>query len=626
MHMQLLDKTKSVVILAAGSGKRLDIFETPKPLVKLRNKSLIIHTIERFKKQGIQNFFVVIKKNDKLIKKELIDFDNIEYIEQEGGPKGMLDSMLSIQAIINDAKNKDGFFVCMTDLYFDKNPLPSFNAVESCGLCVLVSKNYEINFNSGANEQVAVINDKIDYTLKTDTDEGLIYSEAGIYHFTNEAYKKFASLGQGKNTVREVFTEYGKSETITPVIMPDNVWFDINVPVDLIRAEIFIKNQVEKNKTLKTSIAKCEKMNITATYLYQKEIKYDVIVEKGIIDRVGEMEIIPHEHYYSPHYIIADKNIDELYAQKIQQQLIDAGYSVEKLLVDPGENSKSMEMYNVLANEMVTRGIDKKSIIISIGGGVVKDLAGFLASTIYRGVNLISFPTTILSQADAAIALKQGVNGKLGKNLFGSYFAPIKIIVDPTTLLTLQERYLYDGLAECIKQSFAQDIAFYNLFNEHKGDVRDIDFLEQVIKKAVALKVQSTSQDYEEENVALVNQYGHEFGHAVEHLSGYKLLHGESVAIGMRVSAELSKILGIAGQSLVTQHVELLKKYKLPVTIPKEIKGQDILNSLRFSKKYHGSKARFVLVDKIGSIWHDGDYYFVTCDDEAIIQAINNSY
>lgn len=624
--MKAYKKVKNAIILAAGSGNRLDIFETPKPIVKLNNKSLIMHAVDMLRNEGVDNFFIITKKGDKLIRKELLDIDGINYIEKESDNSGMLGSMLGIRSVIDSEELTGDFYVSMCDLCFSDNPIKRFDKNNYDGISVLVSSDSAAKENNGAQERVIVDGGRVSYD-KNEIEKNSNAYEAGIYRFTLAAYKDFLSyVKPDTETVHQVFHEYSKANHILPIEMNSNVWFDINEPVDLVRAELFLRNNIEVNVKKISDIAKNGKIKPTTSYEYNKKIKYDVIVEKNIIERLDEYEIIPHEFYYSPHFLVVDRNIDQLYGETIYQQFKKMGYIITKVLVDPGEASKSIGMYAKLGDEMVTSGIDKKSVIISVGGGVVKDLAGFLASTIYRGINFISFPTTVLSQSDAAIALKQGVNGHLGKNMFGTYYAPISVIVDPATLLTLEDRYLYDGIAECLKQSFAQDIEFYNLFKNYNGEVRDIDFLEEVVTKAATLKVESTSCDYKEENIALVNQYGHEFGHALEHLSGYTLLHGEAVAVGMRVSSELSKLLKISNQETVDKQIELMQKYRLPVTIPSNIKASDVLNSLRFSKKFHGNMARFVLVDKIGSIWHDGGYYFVTCNDKVITEAVNNSY
>jgi 3-dehydroquinate synthase len=620
-----LNHTKTAVILAAGRGERLNIFEIPKPLVKLGEKSMVCRTVDVLLEAGVNKIYIVVNKGEILIKKELFGKGNeIEYIEVYENKNGMLGSIMAIEDRI-----KEPFFITACDLLFSRNPYSYFSEIEENRnkINVLVSGNKENNRYSGANMKMKIEEGQIiEYfgSEKDDLDD--LAFEAGIYHFNSDSFAEFLKIKKDNPDLNivQVFKGCVEKNLLKPVYM-DDVWFDINNPVTLVRAELFLQN-ANTNGEINVKVSEYKKLKPEITFNYKKPLRFDVIVENGIIDSASEYEIIPHEYYYSPHHILIDKNIDALYGDKIFKQFKNLGYKINKILVDPGENSKSIEVYTKIANEMISKGIDKKSIIISVGGGVIKDLAGFLASSIYRGISMISFPTTVLSQCDAAIALKQGVNGDKGKNLFGSYYPPLKVIADPKTLLTLEDRYIYDGLAECLKQSFAQDESYFKFFNEYEGDIKNLDFLEKTVKTAVNLKVTSIEKDFNEENFALVNQYGHEVGHAVEHLSGYKLLHGESVAIGMRVSAELSCILGISNIEVLDSHISLLKKYRLPTAIPEYIKPEDIISSLRFSKKFHGNRARFVLVDKIGSIWHNNDYYFVACDDEVIIEALKRSY
>ncbi|MCU0821165.1 MAG: iron-containing alcohol dehydrogenase [Spirochaetes bacterium] len=613
--------TKTAVILAAGTGQRLDVFETNKPLVRLGRKTLISWTVERLQDAGIEDIYIVIRRDDKLMKKELLDFpDNVRIIEQKYSDRGMLGSMLSVRDEVSGP-----FFMTACDLFFDKNPLSLFgDKIKGDAVSVLLSTNKTNNSVCGAHEYIIYINGKITYTDNQSESNAL---EAGIYHFTEKSFSDFVKIAdsdKGITRVNRIFTKLGAS--LVPVLMDDIEWFDINTPVTLVRAELFLQKKLYPDDKLKPAEAKYKGLEITALYDYDMKLRFEVNVIKGIINKIHEYEIIPHEYYYSPHHLIIDRNIWELYGKKIYDQLNSLGYVVNKTLVDPGERSKSIENYARIAEEILATGIDKKSIIISVGGGVIKDLAGFIASTLYRGIGFISFPTTILSQCDAAIALKQGVNGIKGKNLIGSYYCPMKIVVDPSVLVTLEDRYISDGLAECFKQSFAQDINFFNFFYNYKGNFKDIDFLEEAVTTAVKLKVHSVQLDFYEENVSLVNQYGHEVGHAVEYLSGYRLLHGESVAIGMRVSAELSHLMGIADKSVVDAHIGLMTKYRLPVSVPEYINPDDIINTLRYNKKFHGSSARFVIVEKIGTLWHDENYYTIFCNDKLLQEAIDRSY
>jgi len=614
-------KTKTGVILAAGIGHRLDIFETHKPLVKLQGVSLLRWTIERFFSSGIEDIHIVVRPEDRLIRKELVElYDRVHLINHIYPEQGMLGAILSItQAGLNEP-----FFVTPCDLIFDGNPLALFPEASDAGaVSVLVSTDKNHNATSGAQEKCFFSDGTLEYAEKSDNFNAL---EVGIYHFTAASYDAFCQIASSTPDSNIVSKVFGAHERVVPVEMSGMAWFDINTPVTLVRADIFLQKQKLPDPPPRPIEAEFEPMPVTATFDYNKPIHFDVHVGQGALDQVNKYEIIPHEFFYSPHHILVDKNIDALYGQKVFEQFSALGYRVHKHLIDPGETSKSAEYYAATAEKILAIGIEKKSIILSIGGGVVKDLAGFLASTLYRGIGFISFPTTVLSQCDAAIALKQGVNGTRGKNLLGSYYAPMKVIVDPAVLKTLETRYIYDGLAECLKQAFAQDVDFYRFFDGYKGEIDEVNFLEEAVRRAIQLKVASITQDFFEENVSLVNQYGHEVGHAVEHLSGYELLHGESVAIGMRVSAELARVMGVAGQDVVDAHVELLKKYRLPCHVPRHIHSEDIVHTLRYNKKFHGGKARMVLVDQIGSLWHDGSYFTVFCDDRHLKEAIDKSY
>ncbi len=181
-------------------------------------------------------------------------------------------------------------------------------------------------------------------------------------------------------------------------------------------------------------------------------------------------------------------------------------------------------------------------------------------------------------------------------------------------------------MAECLKQSFAQDVKLFEFFHRYKGDIQDIHFLNDVLKKSIALKIDSFQKDYYEEKEALANQYGHEIGHAIEFLSGFQLAHGESVAIGMRVSAEIATILGILDKQVRDEHIELLKRYELPVVIPQNIKPQDIIDALRFHKKSHSNAVRMVLITKTGKMWSEGGAQMKECGESLILKGLLRSY
>ncbi|MCI0565910.1 iron-containing alcohol dehydrogenase, partial [bacterium] len=512
---------KNAVILAAGVGKRLDAFETPKPLIPVAGRTLIERTLDALAESGVNNFYIVVREGDILIPRALLAYPHeVTFIRAKEGAT-MLDAVLSL-----DGRIAGSFFVTMSDLVFGKNPFASFNEKGSdADIAILISARNEISEQSGANVKV-----RCDKGTVCEVGDLLDFDafEAGIYRFTPKGFEIFSRVARRNNaeTVSHVFSAFGEKRRLGHVYY-DEEWFDINIPATLIKAEMFFK-KISGGETRASRPPQSQRKLVPATILdHPKDVRFEVVVERGIVGALHEHELIPHEYFYSPHHLIVDKNLDALYGRTFHEALLSQGYRVHKILVDPGEKSKSMENFIALSNEMIDVGLDKKSVVISMGGGVVKDLAGFLASTLYRGIGFISIPTTVLSQCDAAIALKQGVNGEKGKNLIGSYYAPIKIVVDPLVLETLDERYVRDGIAEMLKQASAQDKTFFKFFKDYHGDVKNIDFLEEAIRRSIHLKVSSIQGDFYEEREALVNQYGHEVGHAVEYLTGYALGHGE---------------------------------------------------------------------------------------------------
>lgn len=624
--------TSTGVILAGGEGKRLRRFETIKPLIKVDGEPLILRVLSRMIEHGVRDLVIVVGQGDRLVQRTLLEHADripadcrIRYIQQSDKKNSMFGSFLSLGKEVTAP-----FFLSACDLVFERNPFACFpvGSQDAEGVSALFCADAEVNRHSGGKVK-ALLDGQVAVQALGKTLKEANAVEAGVYHFSAPAYSAFSSFVAARpeiTTFEDALSAYNTVRPITPVLYAGTHWFDVNTPSTLIRAEMFLRNNRVESPTAVTGTPRLSALKKTVTFSYDKKITFDVHVKSGVIEHLEDHQIIPSENYYSPHHLIVDKNIDALYGEKVHAKLTSLGYRINKILVDPGEWTKSAAIYLQLANKILNDGLDKKSILISLGGGVIKDLAGFLASTLYRGVGSIHLPTTLLAQCDAAIALKQGVNGEGGKNLLGSYYAPISVIVDPTVLLTLDERYLRDGLSECLKQAFAQSAEFYSFFSQYNGPLKNLPFLEEVVSRSIALKVPTIEKDFNEEREALVYQYGHEVGHAVEYLSGYELGHGESVAIGMRVSAELARILGVSDDATAIAQFRMMKKFGLDVRIPSDISVDDVVEGLRFNKKFHSGEARFVLVKEIGSLWHDRSMYTVQCSDKAVREAVARSY
>src|SRR3989344_8360330 len=604
----------TAIILAAGQGKRLDSLGTIKPLVMVAGKALIAWQIEKLAEAGISNLYIIA--NDKeaasLMKQQLAHYEanlNIRYLSRKDE-----DMLGSLASAVNKIEKIEGpFVVTVCDLILSSNPFKLLSTTDS-DLAMVVATDPESNQWSGAKVRVDYQNNQIIGLRKEE--DGKAPRDVGIYLFTKDAYNRFLNF-VNKNNITE-FTQalnfFNQKQSIRAMEMEVGPWFDVNTPETLIRAELFVRKILHYHEpVLKAKLEKIETINNTVNFSHKKNIKIEIIVQRNILAELEKYEIIPKACIRSPHFIVCDAKTDQLYGQLVLGKLQSQGFHVHKVVVSPGESSKSAQQYLDLAEKILALGVDKKSIIISLGGGVINNLSGFLAATIYRGIGLIHIPTTLMAQCDAAIGLKQGINGSQGKNLLGSYYEPLKIVVDPALLLTLDDRWLRDGLAECLKHALAQAKKFFEYLIDYQGNIRDIDFLEYVVSKNIKLKIELMEQDFKEDNKALVLQYGHEIGHAVEYLSGYSLGHGEGISIGMRVSAELARIIGVADDKVVEAHLNLLSKYGLPTDIPVDIKAEDLINVLKYNKKFRGGEAEFALLDKVGSLWNAGGVYTIPC-------------
>jgi len=619
-------ETKTGIILAAGKGKRLDSQNTIKPLVHVGGKALIDWNIGYMEEIGIKHIYIVIGCKGKLVKNYILsnDYNGIkfEFINNPNWEDGILSSLLSLDHFISN----DSIFLSPCDTFFEKSPYKYFlkEDLKYNGIVSLISQYNNHANNSGANLIIKDANhEKIFPSELSEEYDGI---STGIYYFNNKMLSKSIQFAKKNKKISNFFEliNYLSNKKLLKLRYFENCeWFDINTPAVRIRTEMFLrKNSVSINIDSKNKLME-KPFN---TFTTKKEVKTDIFVRTGCLNNIDQFDLIPESHSQSPHFIIMDENIETLFGDNIFRKIKSSGYNIKKIVLPPGEKTKSLYYYSILTEKLISEGIDEKTILISLGGGIINNITGFLASTLYRGIYLIHIPTTLMAQSDAAIGIKQAVDGDKGKNLIGSYFEPMKIIVDPSVLLNSNINWLRDGLAECIKHAIAQSPEFYKYFIDYKGKIKDLEFLDFVVKNNIELKTKLMTDDPKEKREALVLQYGHTVGHAVEYLSGYKLGHGESVAIGMVAAAQISETLGICDKELVNSHRRVLKKYKLPITIPANIKIDDILIALRYNKRYLYDDVQFVLLNAIGSLWDYKGDYSIPCDNNIIKQSLKSCY
>jgi 3-dehydroquinate synthase len=321
------------------------------------------------------------------------------------------------------------------------------------------------------------------------------------------------------------------------------------------------------------------------------------------------------------HVLITDKNVYKLYGKKIIKNLKNK-IDFKELILEPGERSKNFEKIKGYIDRVIGFGITKDSCIVSLGGGVINNIAGFLASIIYRGINLIHIPTTILAQTDAAIDFKQATNHSKGKNLIGTLYPANYILIDSTVLSSLPQRQINIGISEIIKHALSQDIRLFDLLT--KLSIKSVADLRKLILRTIDLKTNLIKQ--QPKNAEMIMQYGHLFGHAIEKLTSYQVCHGEAIAIGMCLSAEVSFCLGICSYEDVTAHYSIMKKFELPYLLPTGIRTNILIRSLRFDKYSKNGIISLGLISKKGRLHNEKGNYAICISKEIIKKAIKANH
>ena len=315
--------------------------------------------------------------------------------------------------------------------------------------------------------------------------------------------------------------------------------------------------------------------------------EYDVIV-----DRVSNLASFPMQNPI----IVTDENVAKFHLETIKQVIPDA----RSIIVPAGEEHKNLETISRLWKAFLENGLDRKSTIIALGGGVIGDMAGFAASTYMRGIQWIAIPTTLLSMVDASIGGKTGFDLPEGKNLVGSFHPPKLVLADPSLLLSLTERELRSGMAEVVKHGIISDPELFELC-KHEMDWVKAN-LEEIVKHAMAVKIKVIEEDPYEKGIRAMLNLGHTVGHAVELVSKFELRHGEAVAIGMVAEAKYAERIGIANKGLADNISEVLSQLGLPIEIPNDMPRGEIINAMRVDKKKNAKVIRFALPVEIGRV------------------------
>ncbi|ADL13261.1 3-dehydroquinate synthase [Acetohalobium arabaticum] len=302
--------------------------------------------------------------------------------------------------------------------------------------------------------------------------------------------------------------------------------------------------------------------------------------------------------------VITDERVKELYGADIEANLQQSNFEFRLTAVPEGETSKSLDRAKELYDEAVDFGLERSSAVVAFGGGVVGDLAGFIAATYMRGIPLVQVPTTLLAQVDSSVGGKVAVNHEAGKNLIGAFYQPEGVIIDLEVLTTLEERDVKSGLAEVIKYGVIWDNNFFNYLQVNSKAIRDLDFevLTKVIQRSCQIKAEIVGEDEKEKGLRAILNYGHTIGHAVEALAGYgKYRHGEAVAVGMVSAVKLAHKLEMVTETEVQKQQKLISSLGLPTTFD-NFKIDNIIAKTRQDKKVQDGQVRYILPNQIGEV------------------------
>jgi len=329
---------------------------------------------------------------------------------------------------------------------------------------------------------------------------------------------------------------------------------------------------------------------------------YEIQIGSGLLAQTGQQ--LKGIGFGDKLVIVTNPTVKGLYGDILKQSLISEGFKVTILLVPEGEEQKSLETAGRLYDELSNFYAERTTPILALGGGVIGDVAGFVAATYMRGVPLIQIPTTLLAQGDSSIGGKVAVNHGQLKNKIGAFYHPRLTISDISTLKTLSPRELSGGLAEIIKHGVILDGEFLSYLEENLDKIQSLDdqVLERVVSRSAEIKAGVVEKDELDLGLRNILNYGHTVGHAIESVSELKVWHGEAVAIGMIAEARISNKLGMLDQKEVSRLKSLITRAGLPTEIP-DLEVEKIIQVMKHDKKILQGKLRFALPKSIGNVF-----------------------
>lgn len=329
---------------------------------------------------------------------------------------------------------------------------------------------------------------------------------------------------------------------------------------------------------------------------------YDFLIRPGLLEEAGGIiaSICPAHRYA----VISDTQVAERYGERLLSALSGAGCDAALFRFPAGEWNKTRDSWSELTDGLLRAGYGRDGAIVAMGGGVVGDLAGFVAATYMRGVPVVQVPTTLLAMLDSAVGGKTGVDTPAGKNLVGAFHQPSLVLADPSVLSTLSRPQFIAGLAEAFKHGAIKDADYFDwlVASSERALALEADVLATLVSRSVAIKAEVVGRDEREGGYRRILNFGHTVAHAQETISGYGWLHGEAVAAGMVGEAAIGEALGVTKGGIAERLREVLQHVGLPVELEDDLDPERFMKALALDKKREGDRSRFALIAEIGKI------------------------
>lgn len=328
---------------------------------------------------------------------------------------------------------------------------------------------------------------------------------------------------------------------------------------------------------------------------------YNISIDKGLLPGIGD--ILVQEKSPCKTLLITDKNIERVYGGMVSESLSRKKFDVRLIALKPGEDQKNLDTALMLYEACFDHKLDRNSLIVALGGGVVGDISGFIAATFMRGIPFIQVPTTLLAQVDSSIGGKVAVNHPRGKNMIGSFYQPRAVFIDTDTLSTLPAVELVAGLVEVIKYGVIRDAELFAFLENSLHEILQLNYnaLVNIIATSCSIKANVVEEDEKETHLRAILNYGHTIGHAIETVTNYaRYRHGEAVAMGMLYATRIALEMGLTDITVLERQLSLIRRLGTPLHTG--LKAEDLVRTLYTDKKVISGRLRFILPTKIGEV------------------------